>query len=115
MKTVFGVAAAYSARIVDGRTQEDVLKYMKDEVEELELEVEGQLVGPDGIFGEAIDVMACAADMVIRELRKQNPDITIEEAEKIAADYMEAKCEKWLKNVEARKYPHQSATGEQRP
>lgn len=105
-KTVFGIAAEYSARIVDGRTQADVLKYMRDELEELQEEVDGAN-GADGIFGEAIDVMACAADMVIRELRKQNPDITIEEAEEIAAAYMEEKCAKWLRNVEVRKYAHQ--------
>ena len=104
---MFSVAARYCDLIEDGRSQADVLKYLKDEVQELDDEVvlagSGGEAGPDGIFGEAIDIIACCVDMI----RREYPDLSIENLEALAAAKMRDKCEKWLRNVEARKYPHQ--------
>lgn len=100
--TVFGVAVRYCDAIKDGRTQDNMLTYLKDEVDELTDEVAGAQ-GTDGITGEAIDVIACAVDLI----RSDNPNDTITELEERMARYMATKCEKWAKNVEARKYPHQ--------
>jgi hypothetical protein len=108
-RSTVAVAAEYCDRIVDGRTQGDVLKHLKGEVKELEDEVlalkyPGEIApGPDGIFGEAIDIMACCIDII----RRERPTATLAELEAEVTAYMVEKCEKWLVNVEARKYDHQ--------
>lgn len=51
--------------------------------------------GPDGIVGEAIDLIIAGTDMIYAD----NPDITMEEIQAIVA----AKCDKWGKGAEKRR------------
>lgn len=80
------LARKMAAEIKDGRTTDYVMDYLEGEAKELRLEVEGA-GGPDGVFGEAIDVLLCALDMIFVE----RPDATNEEILAYAA----AKSEKW--------------------
>jgi hypothetical protein len=104
MDTVFGVAAHYTPLIEDGRTDLDVLEHMESEVKELRSDIENpDNPGPDGIFGEAIDVMACCIDII----RRRYPDMSIEELEAMSAEKMREKCAKWQRKAEAGLYPYQ--------
>lgn len=86
-----------SKSIDDGRTRSDVLSAMMTEVGELAEEVRvqkglSQKGDVDGVFGEAVDVILCAVDMIYVD----NPDITVKEIE----DYIALKLKKWVaKNV----------------
>ena len=81
-------------QINNGRTQDDVFKHMMTEVGELAQEIcirDGIIdkpVGADGIIGEAIDVIACALDIIYLE----NPEITTADIEEI----MQRKLKKWI-------------------
>jgi hypothetical protein len=104
MDTVFGIAAYFTPLIEDGRTDLDVLEHMEGEVKELRDEIEDpDNPGPDGIFGEAVDVIACCVDII----RRRYPDLTIAELERMSADKMREKCEKWRRKAEAGEYPYQ--------
>lgn len=67
-----------------------IFDHLLDEVDELDDELrllnEG-LPGPDGVFGESVDVILCAFDLIFRD----NPDITNEEIEA----YVLKKLQKW--------------------
>jgi hypothetical protein len=89
--SIVDIVRTYSKAIKNGRKLADVFTYLDDEVTELGAEIEfaamGNPPGEDGIFGEAIDVIACALDLIFLE----RPDVTNEEI----ATYMKRKCEKW--------------------
>jgi hypothetical protein len=82
---------AYSERIQNGRSLEDINNHLHDELRELNMEMYGYESGEDGIAGEAIDVILCALDLIF----KAAPDMT--DADIVA--YADKKCQKW-----ARKY-----------
>ncbi len=90
----------YSQNIENGRTKNDILGSMMEELGELAQEVSidsgfiSKAPSDDGIIGESVDVIIGAVDMIFRE----NPNITIEEICNIA----ERKCTKWQLSVEAR-------------
>jgi NTP pyrophosphatase (non-canonical NTP hydrolase) len=75
------------------RTRLSVLCSLVEEVGELSTEVsisEGlsyKTEGPDGVIGEAVDVLICALDII----KVHKPEITEEEIIKLVQD----KCAKW--------------------
>ena len=82
-----------SKKVNDGRTRSDVLSAMMTEVGELAEEIRVQQglstkSGDDGVFGEAVDVILCAVDMIYVD----NPDVTVKEIEK----YIAIKLKKWM-------------------
>jgi hypothetical protein len=87
------LVAGYSDRIKDGRTKTGILTHLCGEVVELHHEVHpiNNEPGPDGIFGEAIDVMACCFDLI----RKERPTATMLELEQEVFTYMRLKLDKW--------------------
>lgn len=89
--SLIGMVRAYSERIKNGRTIENVNTYLNDEATELTQEVYTDVPGEDGIHGEAIDVILCALDIIFLAA----PDMTDEDI----VNYARVKCEKW-----ARKY-----------
>jgi hypothetical protein len=80
---------AYSERIQDGRSLQDIHDHLYDELLELNTELYSYEPGEDGIAGEAIDVILCALDLIF----KSAPDMT--DAEIVA--YADKKCQKWAK------------------
>lgn len=92
-KDPIDIVRHFAGEIQNGRNLFDIFdhgeKEMVELAEELGLAHAGRPSGPDGIVGEAIDVMACMLDMIF----VYQPDITTEE---IAA-MMLAKCEKWAR------------------
>ena len=98
MKTLLETVADWSDRIQNGRTDLDVLRSIQNETDELRDEIliaNGTLdwakPGPDGKFGEAIDIICSAIDM----LRRERPNLTLWELEEEAAAYADRKCRKW--------------------
>jgi hypothetical protein len=91
MKDLIELVRSYSEKIENGRDSGYIFEGLREEVDELEAEVFGYDAGPDGIPGEAVDVILCALDLIF----KSTPEWTNED---IVA-YAEKKCEKW-----ARKY-----------
>lgn len=94
MSNLVDVVRRYSALIKNGRNLRTICDHMVTEVNELDLEITlartGMKPGTDGVVGEAIDVIACALDVIFVE----RPDITDEEL----AAIMERKCKKWADN-----------------
>jgi len=94
-----------SERVDDGRTPYYVLAKCMEELGELSTEVavaEGQgykEAGKDGVVGEAIDTMASLIDLVFLHLRRENPDITLEEIQKILYNKLIPKLHKWESKV----------------
>lgn len=94
---LFSTIVGWSDRIKNGRTDCDVMRSIDEEASELRAEVliAAGLVsdppGADGKFGEAIDIICSAVDMV----RRQRPDMTVEELEAEVAAYADRKCQKW--------------------
>lgn len=67
-----------------------IFTHLDEEVRELEEEVyhyKSNTPGEDGVFGESIDVILCAFDLIF----KDNPDITNDEI----MTYTLKKLEKW--------------------
>lgn len=89
---------AVSDSIKNGRTLRDVFRHGQDEMDELDAELvqaqNGLQPGPDGVVGEAIDVILCMLDLIHLE----RPDMTEVE---IAA-YAEQKLAKWQAGEEAK-------------
>jgi hypothetical protein len=83
----FYLIRAYSLAIKNGRTISDVHDSIKEEREELDLEISGNGDGRDGIMGEAIDEIASVTDLIFLS----NPDVT----ETQFMDYLSVKLEKW--------------------
>lgn len=91
--SLVGIVSSFSDRIKNGRTKETIFEAISDEVLELrdELEAEPGAEGPDGIFGECIDIIASTLDLI----RMEYPDMPVEELERKCADYLRLKCDKW--------------------
>lgn len=83
----------YAALIQNGRTIRDAARHTGLELVELEEEIskkeQGLVAGPDGVVGEAIDIIACALDIIFVEA----PETTNEEI----CDTLLRKCEKWAR------------------
>lgn len=81
----------FSQRVQNDRTLETISDHMRGEHIELDEEIQkyrnGESAGADGIVGEAIDVIACAADIIFTHA----PDVTREQLVQIILE----KCEKW--------------------
>ena len=82
------------ARVIqNGRTISDAARHAGDELVELKEEITlkdaGQVAGPDGIVGEAIDLIACALDIIFVEA----PETTDDQINAILV----RKCEKWAR------------------
>lgn len=95
--SLFQFLKTYSSKIVDNRTRDDVLIHTAEEFGELATECKiakgrsYKTAGPDGIFGESVDIILCALDMIYVE----NPDLTEDEFNSM----VKAKCEKWYLKV----------------
>jgi hypothetical protein len=93
MKTIVTEAFTTSEQVNDGRTLQDVLTHMITEVGELAQEIQldagksNRLPSADGIVGEAIDVVACALDVI----HLQSPSLTEEDLVAI----IQLKLQKW--------------------
>jgi len=81
--------------IQNGRDARFAVSKLKEEFHELKDEVlkkeAGEPLGKDGIFGEAVDVIQCAIDVV----RLEYPEMTHEEIIAELEARMVSKCEKW--------------------
>lgn len=86
-RNFFYLIRAYSLAIKNGRTIADVHDSIKEEREELDLEISGNGDGRDGILGEAIDEIASVADLIFLS----NPEITEDQF----MQYLTMKLEKW--------------------
>jgi hypothetical protein len=97
MKTIVTEAFTTSEQVNDGRTLQDVLTHMITEVGELAQEIQldagksNRLPSADGIVGEAIDVVACALDVI----HLQSPSLTEEDLVAI----IQLKLQKWKDTV----------------
>lgn len=93
--SLVNIVASYSDRIQNGRTKQTIFDAIASEVfelrEEVDLDQRGEGAGPDGIFGECIDVIASTLDLI----RLEYPDMSVEELERKCADYLRKKCDKW--------------------
>ncbi len=95
--SLVAIVADWSDRIKNGRTDKTVLDSLESEVLEFREEVlirTGEIdlpAGPDGIFGEAVDIIACALDAI----RRERPTTSIADLEREVADYLNRKCQKW--------------------
>ena len=93
MTTVVNQVLKASGEIVTDRTLSSVLLHMVTEVGELAQEIQiddgdsYKTAGDDGVIGEAIDVIACALDIICLH----DPDITEETLTVIMHD----KLQKW--------------------
>jgi NTP pyrophosphatase (non-canonical NTP hydrolase) len=97
MKTIVTEVFTASEQVNDGRTLQDVLTHMITEVGELAQEIQidtgksNRLPSADGVVGEAIDVVACALDVI----HLQSPSLTEEDLVAI----MQLKLQKWKDTV----------------
>jgi len=86
-----------SDEIRNGRDSAYALRYGLGEFDELVLEFEkreaGEAAGPDGIIGEAIDVIQCLIDLI----RLEYPDLSHDELLNKMMQTMASKCVKWRK------------------
>lgn len=91
MNEFLNIVRAASKSIHNGRTKRNIYDHLISEAYELnyELGLENHDLEPgeDGIFGESIDVIACALDMIFVD----NPDVTDQEI----IDYLRKKVQKW--------------------
>ena len=98
--SLYSIVSEYSDRVNDGRQNQDIFQHGAGEMVELQSEIlldrAGLAPGPDGILGEAIDVIACMMDII----RKQYPDITDDKLEW----KMLEKCAKWERKTNAGEY-----------
>ena len=78
-------------RIENSRDLKSIFNHAKGEIEELHDEIVnveiGKPEGPDGVIGEAVDVMLCMVDIIY----KRNPDITKEQIFEVIC----SKLDKW--------------------
>ena len=88
---VVPIVRFYARSIHNGRTARNIFNHARGELKELEDELDlkdqGEAPGPDGVIGEAVDVMQCMLDLIFHE----RPDITDEEIDTL----MRTKCVKW--------------------
>lgn len=83
------VVRPFATKIQNGRTATDIVRHMRREMVELTNEIKGVGDGNDGVVGEAVDVIACALDLILHE----RPEITTEELDAL----LNRKCEKWAR------------------
>ena len=80
-----------AARVTNNRSLPDIFRAMNGEMHELADEVQlildDDVPGPDGILGEAVDVMSCLLDLIY----KSYPNITQADIEAV----MVKKAMKW--------------------
>lgn len=92
---IVSVVVDWADMIKDGRTLREVHDSIVEETEELGDEIRfierNMTPGPDGVFGEAIDILASTLD-IIRQVR---PDATVEDLTNEIAEYLNRKCHKW--------------------
>ena len=90
--SILQIMRHYGAQIDDGRSLADSLRYAAGELRELADEIERRersaAPGPDGIVGEAVDVMVCLADIIVRAA----PETSDHDLTRI----FDKKCRKWL-------------------
>jgi hypothetical protein len=90
--TLYKTVSRYSDQIKDDRTLQGIFNHGMGEMDELQSEIlydrDGLKPGPDGIVGEAIDVIACMLDII----RRHDPLIT----ESQLVEIMDRKCLKWV-------------------
>ncbi len=83
----------YAKRINNGRTVDDVFRHLTSEVGELsdEISIKYGIIdaepGKDGVFGEAVDIIAAVLDLIYVD----NPDVTEEDI----LEYLRTKLQKW--------------------
>ena len=91
MTDIFNLVKAYSDRIKNDRTVNDIFIHGSEEMNELDEELDKkankQALGPDGVIGEAIDVISCMLDL----LMKEDPTFTSNQFN----EYLDKKCKKW--------------------
>jgi len=91
------IVRQFSKKIQNGRTILDAARHTESELvelyDEIEKKAQGMPPGPDGIVGEALDIIACALDVIFVEA----PETTNEE---ICATLLR-KCEKWARRYGA--------------
>jgi hypothetical protein len=94
---LFETVRAVGSRIKDDRNQYKVLASATEELGELAQEIRVangdsyKPEGKDGVVGEAVDLIACALDLIYIT----KPNITSAELN----DMLRPKCAKWLKNT----------------
>ena len=90
--SILQIMRHYGAQIDDGRSLADSLRYAAGELRELADEIDRRdrnaAPGPDGIVGEAVDVMVCLADIIVRAA----PETSDHDLTRI----FDKKCRKWL-------------------
>lgn len=91
MEKLIETVVGYCDRIQNNRNPGTILESIVSECDELREEVEGETPGPDGIFGESIDVLISTIDM----LRQVRPHSTMAELIIEIEAYAEKKCQKW--------------------
>lgn len=95
-----------SNRVDDGRNSYYVLSKCMEEMGELATEVavsQGngyKTVGKDGVIGEIADTIATLVDLAYLELRKDTPEITIDEINEILYKTVVPKLFKWESKVQ---------------
>lgn len=94
MNDLVSMVRSYSDRIENGRTTNDIFRFLLLEVGELRDEISGTDPGPDGIAGEAVDVILCALDLIY----KNNPEWTDQDI----LEYARKKCDKWANKYNQR-------------
>lgn len=83
------------------RTHYSVMSKVVEEVGELAMEVaiangdSYKTPGSDGVVGEAIDVIASCVDLIYIHIKKENPDMSIIEINKLMDKIMVEKLHKW--------------------
>lgn len=96
-QTLFGVVRNACMAVDDGRQPHNVLASITEEVGELAREIEiahgisYKESGPDGVIGEALDMIASGLDVIYLE----RPDIT----ERELVELVRPKMKKWIENA----------------
>lgn len=94
-----------SNKVDNGRTPYYLLAKCMEEMGELATEVaveEGdgyKKAGKDGVIGEIVDTITSLTDLAYLHLRKENPDITIDEIHDVLHDTVIPKLHKWESKV----------------
>lgn len=108
MKSLIRIAIDTADSIDEPRDLSSMMLRVEGEMDELRIEALAKLfpdnqsftrqTGPDGVFGEAIDLILEAMDII----RSERPNLTPEELEQEITAYGEQKCRKWKRKAAAR-------------
>lgn len=97
MANQFQIVRSFSKLVQNGRTLDSTHDHMLGESIELKEEIQkaqrGETPGTDGIIGEAIDVIACAYDII----NQATAHLSDAEVEALCDRLMQTKCEKWAR------------------